>query len=419
MTQELKFEPEAVKALRVMETTNKCVYLTWKAGAWKSTLVNYFIDKTKKKYVLLGTTGVSAEMIGWQTIHRFFALKPWKDWWYFSALTSELKEFIREVDIFIIDEVSMMRADLFDKIEKIMRFVTWVDEFMGWKQFVFVWDLFQLPPVPEREEDKREKYNNKYKWLFFFDWNRYLQEYFEIVQLRKVYRQTDIDFVDMLNRVRSWDGSPEVLNYFNQKYIAKQNIHPKSILIATTNKIANEYNREKLDEIPGELKRSKAYVSWEFPEEIYPNDMWVNFKKWARVMFTVNHKDWYYMNGTLGTIKEIYQSSVAIEKDDWSTVEVWRNQWVNSDWTDDLWNPIVLWTFTQYPFKVAFWITIHKCQWKSFDHVVVDLGWGAFADWQVYVAFSRARSFEWLQLLKKLNRKDVKTSIEVINFLKK
>lgn len=414
-TQELKFEPEAIRALNIMQKTNNCLYLTWKAGAWKSTLVNYFISKTKKKYVLLWTTGVSAEMIGGQTIHRFFWLMPWG----LTKITTELKEFIREIDIFIIDEVSMMRADLFDKIESIMRMVMENDEFMWGKQFIFVWDLFQLPPVPERDEEKREKYNEKYRGLFFFDWNRYLQEHFEIVQLRKVYRQTDLEFVDMLNRVRAGDGSFDVIEYFNKKYIKKEDIHPKSILIATTNKIAYEYNREKLDQLPWESKKSKAFISGEFPEEIYPTDEWVAFKKWARVMFTVNSKEWYYMNWTLWTITEIYNNTVAIEKDDWWTVEVWRNQWMNTDWTDDLWNPIILWTFTQYPFKVAFWITIHKCQWKSFDHVVVDLGWGAFADGQVYVAFSRARSYEWLQLLKKLKWKDIKTSSEVINFLKR
>jgi len=229
---ELKFEKEAIRFIQLAEKTNKCIYLTGKAWAWKSTLINFFISKTKKKFIMLWTTWVSAEKIGGETIHRFFWLqKGWR-----VSINNEKRDIIRETDIFIIDEISMMRADLFDKLEWIMRNVMQNEYFFWWKQFIFVWDLFQLPPVPEQEFfDKNKTQRNpyydifweKYKGLFFFDWNNYNQEHFEKIQLRKVYRQTDIDFVDMLNRVRLWDGSREVLNYFNQKYIDKKDIHPQ------------------------------------------------------------------------------------------------------------------------------------------------------------------------------------------------
>lgn len=415
---ELKFEPEAVRALGIMQNSNKCLYLTGKAWSWKSTLINYFISKTKKKHALLWTTGVSAEMIWWDTIHKFFKLRPWKKW-IASSLDNDTKEFIKDMDMFIIDEISMMRADLFDFLNKLMQSVMENDLFFWWKQFIFVWDLFQLPPVPERKDTiELEKYNKKYKWLFFFDWNSYLKEHFEIVQLKKVYRQTDMAFVDMLNRVRSWDWTSEVINYFNKKYINKEDIHEKAILIATTNKIAFNYNNEKLDKLPWDKKMSKAFITWDYPEDIYPTDLWVVFKKWARVMFTVNEKEWYYKNWTLWVIKEIYKNSVYIEKDDWKSVEVSRKQWVNSDWDDNLWNPIILWTFTQYPFKLAFAITSHKCQWKSFDEVIVDFWRGCFSSWQAYVALSRCRSYEWLQLLTKIKKDDIFVDKTVVNFLK-
>lgn len=420
----LQFEPEAIKFLNLAEKTNKCIYLTGLAGAWKSTLVNYFISKTKKKFVMLGTTWVSAEMIWGTTIHRFFWLQKWWRIW----LSNDDKEVIRETNIFIIDEVSMMRADLFDKLEKLMRDIMESEEFFWGKQFVFVWDLHQLPPVPEQEFfDKNKthknpyytKYHEKYgEWLFFFDWLSYKQECFEKVQLQKVFRQTDMDFVDMLNRVRAWDGSREVLSYFNKKYTSKNKIHPKSILIATTNFIADKYNRERLESLPWQAKISKAYINGEFPDVLYPNDIWVNFKKNCRVMFISNDKQWGYMNGTLWTIKEIYNDSVTIIKDDGMSIDVKRNQWQHTDWYDDFGNPILLWTFTQYPFKLAFGITIHKCQGKSFDYVTVDLWYGAFAPWQVYVAFSRARTYEGLQLVKMLKTKDIQTSEEVTNYLK-
>lgn len=425
---ELKFEPEAIRALKIMEQTFKSVFITWKAWSWKSTLLWYWKENTKKKYIFLWTTWVSAEMIWWMTIHRFFNLKPWKNWSWFCAMTNDLRDFIKGLDSFIIDESSMERADLFDMIDKVMRQATWKDEFFWWKQLILVWDLYQLPPVPEkmfldREKTKEnpayDKYNDKYNGkLFFFHWKSFDIKNFEIVQLKKVYRQEDQEFVNMLNLVRDWYSTPDIIKYFNSKLIKKEEIHPKAILLASINDIAYKYNREKLEELPWKTINSKAFISWDYPVEMYPNDLWINYKEWARVMFTVNHKEWYYVNWTLWTVIEVYQNSVSIRKDNWESVEVWRNQWLNTDWVDWLWNPIILWTFTQYPFKTAFAITIHKCQWKSFDHVAVSLGRGAFTAGQVYVAFSRARSFEWLQLLTKLKSKDIFADQDVINFLK-
>jgi len=424
----LKFESEAVKFLKTIEQTNKSVFLTGKAGSGKSTAINFWKDNTKKKYILLWTTGVSAEMIWGLTIHRFFNLKPWNNWSWFCAMKDELREYIKELDVFVIDEGSMNRADLFDMLNKIMKWVMGNDLFFGWKQLVMVWDLFQLPPVPEKKFIDREKtkenpafkkYNDKYNWkLFFFDSDSFSIEDFEIIQLEKVYRQDDIEFVDMLNRVRLWDNRQDILNYFNQKIIEREEIHPKAILLSTTNQIANNFNRKKLDELPGQTINNKAYITWEFPVEFYPNDLWINYKIWARVIFKVNHKDWYYVNWTLWTVKEIYWSSVLITKDNGENVEVWRNMWQNTDWVDWYWNPIILWTFTQYPFRCAFAITIHSCQWKSFDNIAIDLWWGAFSAWQVYVALSRVRSFEGLQLITKLKAKDIFCDQDVKNFLK-
>jgi len=427
---DLQFEPEAIKALTIIENTNQCLFFTWKAGAWKSTTINFYKEHTKKKYVLLWTTGVSAEMIGGETIHKFFALQPWKKWTY-SALTTELKEYIQTIDVFIIDESSMLRADLFDLLEKLMRKIMWNDLFFGWKQFIFVWDLYQLPPVPEKkylsDSHKKkdlvnpawERYEAIYKWLYFFQWVSYQEEFFEKVELQKVWRQDDPQFVYMLNRIRAWEKSLDIINYFNKKVIKKEEIHEHSILVSTTNAIANKYNDEKLNELPWELKYSKAFVDGEYPDYEYPMEEWIRYKVWGRVMFTVNDKEEYYKNWTLWTITEIYQNSIKILKDDWTSIEVWRKTWLNVDWEDSFWNKIVLWKFIQYPFKTAFWITIHKCQWKSFDHVVIDFGWGAFASWQAYTAISRGRTYEWLQFLKKMKLSDIKVSDEVVNFLKK
>lgn len=418
--QKLTFDSDSIKALNIMEKTNKCLYLTWKAGAWKSTIVNYFVSKTKKKFVLLWTTGISAINIWWLTIHKFFWIIPWKDKMY---MTSDNMRIARNTDIFIIDEVSMMRADLFDLINYRMQTLMKNDLFMWWKQFVFVWDLFQLPPVPEKEWELREYYQKNYKWLFFFDWNSYNKENFEIVELTKVYRQDNPQFISMLNRVRIWDRSKDILEYFNSKLTDHDLINPKAILIWTTNYIVDKKNQLELSKLPWDESVSYAYISWDYPVETYPTDYLLKIKVWCRIMFTVNEKSWFYVNWTLWTILEInnndkwFINSVKIQTDDWDILDISKNTWVNSPWDDEFWQPIIDWTFTQLPFKLAFAITIHKVQWKSFDNVVIDLWSGAFAEWQAYVALSRCRSFEWLQLLKPLKISDIRVSREVIKYL--
>jgi hypothetical protein len=318
----------------------------------------------------------------------------------------------------------MMRADLFDLINHRMQKILWNKQFMWWKQFVFVWDLFQLPPVPEKDELLKEYYKANYKWLFFFDWNSFNNENFEVIELKKVYRQDNPIFINMLNRVRIWDKSKDILDYFNAKVIETDMVNPKAILIATTNQIVNSKNSLELWKLPWQEYKSFAYIEWDFPDDIFPTDRVISIKVWARIMFTVNHKNWDYVNGTLGTILDIntniqwFIQSVKIETDDWSILDISKYTWVNSPWDDEFWQPIIDWTFLQLPFKLAFAITIHKCQWKSFDHVVIDLGWWAFAEWQTYVALSRVRSYEWLQLLTPIKTKDIKVSREVIEFMK-
>lgn len=428
---ELKFEKESYDALKIMENTNECVYLTWKAGAWKSTLVNYFISKTKKKYILLWTTGISAINIWGQTIHSFFNLVPNVK----TFMKSETIEAIKETDIFIIDEVSMARADLIDTMNKKLQYVMKNEEFMGWKQFIFVWDLYQLPPVWERQwmdKDKTvrnelyDEYHKKYKWLFFFHAMCFLQNEIKIVELKKVYRQSDPIFINMLNRLRVWDSSYDIVKYFNQKVVKSENdVSEKAILIATTNAIVDTKNTKELNALPGQVQMSKWIVSGHFPQDMYPTDLYLRFKEWARVMFTVNdNKTFLYVNGTLWTVVKFesngrwFITKVKIQLDDGWEITVEKKTWSNIDGVDAMGEPNIIWNFTQFPFKLAFAITIHKVQGKSFDNVVIDLWWWAFAEWQTYVALSRCRSYDWLQLIKPIKQKDIQVSNDVIRFLK-
>jgi len=418
---DLKFEPEAIQALNIMENTKFSLYLTWKAWAWKSTLINFFIENTKKRFLLLWTTWISAINIQGQTIHRFFGIIPDEKHCYMNSSNINI---LRKTDIFIIDEVSMMRSDLFDLIDKKLKIFMQNELPFGWKQIVFVWDLFQLPPVPEKDN---EEFNKKYKWLFFFNWNNFNIKTIKIIELKKIYRQTDLEFIKNLNLLRIWYKNKKILDYFNKKVISEKEINPKSILIWTTNKIVDIKNSKELNNLPWEEKVSVAYISWDYPTENQSVEKVLRLKIWARIMFVINDKNDDYVNWTLWTVLQIktnsqwFISEVKIETDDWHILDILKYTWIR--YWDEIdvftWERKIEWKFIQFPFKLAFAITIHKVQWKTFNNVVIDLWWGAFAEWQVYVALSRCTSYEWLQLLKPIKEKDIKTSKEVINFMKK
>ena len=418
----LKFEPEAVRALTIMEKTNTSLFFTWKAGAGKSTLINYFISKTKKSFILLGTTGVAALNIGGSTIHSFFGIIPGEKR---VKMTSEKKKLIRITDIFIIDESSMLRADLLDKLNEIMQGIMGNEDFMGGKQFVFVWDLFQLPPVAERDEELKAYYEEKYKGLFFFDGNSFFRENIEIVELTKVYRQDDPQFINMLNRVRVWDNSQDVLDYFNSRVVQPDQVNPISILIGMTNNVVDTKNREEMKKLPTPEEVSYGILKGEFDADDLPVEKYLKLKVGARIMITINDNlERQYMNGTLGTITQIkksgdFVSSLIVVLDEGGEIELRKNVWRKTDWVDEFDEPIVVGTYTQFPVKLAFAITSHKAQGKSFDHVVIDFWWGAFAEGQTYVALSRCRSFSGLQLLKPITKKDIKVSFNVLKFMKK
>jgi hypothetical protein len=270
--------------------------LTGKAGAGKSSLINYFISKTSKKFILIWNTLISAINIWWQTIHKFFGITPKNP---INKIKSENIQIFRKTDLIIIDEISMLRADLFDYLNKLCKRLMENDLFLGWKQFIFVWDLFQLPPVPEQDDKLREYYQEKYKWLFFFDWNSFEKENFEKIELKKVYRQDDPQFINMLNRVRIWENSKDILDYFNSRITESNLINPKAILIWTTNKIVDIKNSLELSKLPWEELVSIWLIQWDYPEEILPVDKVLKVKVWARLMFIVNEKGWDYVNWTL------------------------------------------------------------------------------------------------------------------------
>lgn len=415
----LQFDKYSLNFLKTAEQTKLNIFLTAVAGAWKSTIVNYFVENTKKKVALLWTTWISAINIWWKTIHSYFSISPnpRKP----KALKKEKIELIKEIDVFIVDEVSMMRADLFDILNARMQRICWNDELFWWKQFIFVWDLLQLPPVPvsDKDEELFKAYNEKYEWLFFFEANSFDITKFKIIQLQKVYRQDDPILIKALNLIRDWVKSQPVVDYFNKRLVSESEINPHAIMLTSTNRDAEKYNFLKLWEIKEELQESIWIISWEYDIDDLPNERYLKFKVWARVMFVVNENvEQTYMNWTLWTITWISSEWIEVDIDNFWKQIIPKYVWTNTDWEDEFWQPLVIWKYIQYPFKLAFAISIHKSQWKSFDKCIINLGWWAFVEWMLYVALSRCRTYEWLQLIKAIKLKDIQVSKKVLDFLK-
>jgi len=420
----MQFDSISKDFLMTAEKTDTNVFITWVAGSWKSTLIDYFTSKTSKRFVLLWTTGTAAINIWGETIHRYFWI--WKNG---STRTLDRNkiEHIKSTDLFIIDEVSMMRADLFDTLDEVLRDATWVNKLFWWKQVIFVGDLLQLPPVLVRykkihwsnvETEEYKEFVSQYGGRFFFSAKSYNPKFFKTINLQKVYRQNNQDLINNLNLIRSWMQNNSVLSIFNSRLTSKKNLNPKAIYIGSSNWIVNEINKRKIEENKNPSQLLSASIKGEFEQEDYPVDRWINVKVDCRVMFTVNNPDQWYSNWTLWTLIKVNDHTIVVKLDNDIEVKLHRNTWLNTDWYDEMWEKIILWSFTQYPIKLAHAITIHKSQGKTFDNVIVDTWpWWCFESGMLYVALSRVTSLEWLQIIRPIKLSDVKSDEDVKNFL--
>lgn len=417
------FDPISKEFLMTAEKTRMNIFLTGNAWTWKSTLVDYFVSKTSKKFVLLWTTGTAAINISWQTLHIFFWI--WKNW-STRKLDREKIEYIKSIDGFIIDETSMLRADLFDILDQLLRSITWVDKVFWWKQIIFVWDLLQLPPVLVRhrkvdgrkvETEEYRDFVSMYAGRFFFFAKWYDKRFFKTVNLQKVHRQDNQELINNLNLIRAGIQSNKILSIFNNRLTTPDKLNPKAIYIASSNATVDKINKERLGKNPNKDILLSAIIRGDFDEEDYPASRRINVKKDCRIMFTKNHPDQLYSNWTLATLKEINKNDLLILMDDGSEYKLQKQSWQNITWVDEFWDDIIAWTFTQYPIKVAHAITIHKSQGKTFDNVVIDTGYWCFESGMLYVALSRVTSLEWLQIVKMLKLSDIQSDIDVKKFL--
>ena len=426
--------PEFQNALSLITYTNQSVFLTGKAGTGKSTFLQYLIRTTKKKYVVLAPTGIAAVNAGGQTLHSFFKL-PFKpmlpddpDVAQVSRLRERMKypkekvKLLKQLDLIIIDEVSMVRADTIDFIDRLLRvYCGNYRQPFGGKQLLLVGDVFQLEPVITG--DMRDVLAYHYKdGNFFFNAHAFQSLSIVPIELKKVYRQSDPDFIAMLDRVRI--GAPTIddisaLNGLVDIGATNDN-NEFTMTIATRRDIVDMINDTKLNEIRKPIRRFLGKITGEFPDSSLPTDKELLLKEGAQVVFVKNDPDKRWVNGTIGQITEIVGKQIQIltESGAKHTVEqeIWENVRYEYDEEAKKVNEIVIGTFQQFPIKLAWALTIHKSQGLTFDKVIIDVGQGAFSGGQSYVALSRSRSLTGIKLRSTINARDIFVNQKVVDF---
>jgi ATP-dependent DNA helicase PIF1 len=408
---DFELTPDFEHALDVMERTTGPVYITGNAGTGKSTLLQYFKEQTAKKIVVLAPTGVAAINVGGSTIHSFFRFPP-------RLVTKDDVRRVRgkealfaALETVVIDEVSMVRADVMDAIDHSLRLNRKrPHEPFGGAQVILIGDLCQLPPIVDR--DLQDYFIDTYKSPYFFDAQVFAVDAFEVIELKKVFRQRDPGFVELLNKVRNNHIQAADLVTLNQRCVpaASSGTGALAITLTSTNELASQINVERLSALRGKTRCFDAEMTGNFDEQSCPTDRRLMLKPGAQVMMVKNdpHKRW--VNGSLGVVRTLSDEAITVSFGDTvCSVEpsAWDKIEYEYDQADGRIEPRVTGSFRQYPIKLAWAITVHKSQGKTFDHVIIDLGRGAFAHGQTYVALSRCRSFEGIRLKSPIKGSDI------------
>lgn len=421
------------QALHWMEETARPVFVTGKAGTGKSTLLEHFRETTLKKIAVLAPTGVAALNIRGQTIHSFCGFKPDITLVKVRKINAkkdpERAALLRKLDAVVIDEISMVRADLLDCVEKFLRLNGPKPRRpFGGLQLILIGDLYQLPPVVAGVE--KTLFTLHYETPYFFSAHCLLRDSFrlEFVELEKIYRQTDAGFIALLNAVRNRSAGPEDLEKLHSRY-DPEFVPPEDdfyVTLTSTNDLAAARNREKLALLPGRLYAYEAIVEGEFERSSLPTDEHLEIKAGAQVMLLNNDAAGRWVNGSIGRVAGVLREKgrddrIAVDLQDGKRVEVAPNEWDLYRFAYDSEKDAVVseavGAFIQYPVKLAWAITIHKSQGKTFRNVIVDVGRGTFAHGQVYVALSRCTSFEGLVLKTPILRSHIRTDWRVSRFL--
>ncbi len=437
----LDINPQFGYAIHIMENTKKNVFITGKAGTGKSTLLQYFRQNTKKNIVVLAPTGVAAVNVRGQTIHSFFNFKPDVTPQTAASIKPRNKKIYKEVDAIVIDEISMVRADLLDCIDIFLRkYGKRKKEPFGGIQMIFIGDLYQLPPVVTSRE--KMIFSDYYKSPYFFDAKvfeprtpliRIYKENtefgfeMEFIELEKIYRQKDEDFILLLNAIRNNTVTEEQITRLNTRYFPdfSEKDGDFYIHLTTTNDLADRINSEKLSRLDGKIFRYKGYTTGDFQSKELPTTELLELKIGAQVMLLNNDSLGRWINGSLGIIRDVEHDGkedvIIVKLSDGDVVEVRPYIWEMFRFYYDEKAKAVfsepVGSFVQYPIRLAWAITIHKSQGKTFDKVIIDVGRGTFSHGQMYVALSRCTTFEGIVLKRHLEKRHVMMDYRVVNFV--
>ena len=417
------------KALGIMEDTDRNVFVTGRAGTGKSTLLQHFRNSTKKALAVIAPTGVAAVNVKGQTIHSFFNFKIDVTPDTVKKIKPRDKSIYKNLDAIVVDEISMVRADILDCIDIFLRIHGKKKSLpFGGIQMIFIGDLYQLPPVVRYRE--RAVFSEYYRSPYFFDSKVFSNGLdMEFIELEKVYRQKDGRFLNILNAIRNNSATDDDFTAINSRHIPDFEGNEKFyICLTTTNELADNINQKKLSEIKGKEYKYHGIVDGDFEAKDLPTAEDITVKVGAQVMLLNNDSSGRWINGSIGKVVEIEKIKnepdvIWVELSDGERVDVapytWEMYEFNYERSKNRVVSEVTGRFTQYPIKFAWAVTIHKSQGLTFERVIIDIGRGTFSHGQLYVALSRCTNLDGIILRKPIMKKHIFMDRRIVEFVTK